>query len=278
MHEKYLTQQISSVASPEETVMKQLIRESICESRKRRYINIMRKAASIGVNFMCLNREEIDKFFFSLSASCYQDETKSTEWKMFKKICRILGCSDEMLKGYKITVREKTVDVLTEKEIEAIVNSSEDPKYKVLFGVLSESGCRIGELRSVTKKNLSFDDKGCVISVNGKTGPRRVRIVKNADDLKFYVHFVGESKKLFDVTNEAILKMLRKTAKRMGITKRVYPHLFRHTRATQLSKFLTDREMCLYFGWSKSSDMPGRYSHLSMRDVDEKILAISAKV
>jgi hypothetical protein len=40
------------------------------------------------------------------------------------------------------------------------------------------------------------------------------------------------------------------------------------TRATHLAKFLTEDQLRVYFGWSKGSEVPARYVHLSGRDVD----------
>lgn len=51
----------------------------------------------------------------------------------------------------------------------------------------------------------------------------------------------------------------------------VYPHLFRHTRATHLATELTESAMKKYFGWSRDSDMPSVYVHLSGRDIDNEI-------
>ncbi|MFO7872068.1 MAG: site-specific integrase [Candidatus Undinarchaeales archaeon] len=53
--------------------------------------------------------------------------------------------------------------------------------------------------------------------------------------------------------------------------KAVNPHIFRHSRATYDAKFLTDRQMCMKYGWSPGSKMPGKYSHLSGRDLDDVI-------
>jgi hypothetical protein len=49
--------------------------------------------------------------------------------------------------------------------------------------------------------------------------------------------------------------------------------MFRHTRATHDASHFTDSEMMLLFGW-KTADMVRVYAHLSMRDVEEKDLAL----
>jgi hypothetical protein len=57
--------------------------------------------------------------------------------------------------------------------------------------------------------------------VNGKTGSRRVRIVQTAYLLKKYVKNL-KNEKLFSLSNAAYIKILKKLAKKAGITKRIY--------------------------------------------------------
>jgi integrase/recombinase XerD len=68
--------------------------------------------------------------------------------------------------------------------------------------------------------------------------------------------------------------MLEEVAKKYGIKKKIYPHLFRHSRATHLAKYLTEQELKVFFGWSNSSKMASIYVHLSGKDIDNKILEI----
>ena len=43
--------------------------------------------------------------------------------------------------------------------------------------MLYDSGCRIGELLTLRVKDIEYDDYGIRLTVNGKTGVRRVRTV-----------------------------------------------------------------------------------------------------
>jgi ribosomal protein L40E len=56
--------------------------------------------------------------------------------------------------------------------------------------------------------------------------------------------------------------------RRARIKKKVFPHLFRHSRATYLANFLTEAQMKEVFGWVQASDMAAIYVHLSGRNVD----------
>jgi integrase/recombinase XerD len=55
--------------------------------------------------------------------------------------------------------------------------------------------------------------------------------------------------------------------------KRLY--LLRHSRATHLCKWLTEAQMCVFFGWQQGTKVVRRYIHLSGKDLDNTLLAIS---
>lgn len=66
--------------------------------------------------------------------------------------------------------------------------------------------------------------------------------------------------------------MLKDAAKAARLQKKIHAHLFRHSRATHLAKFLTEQELKIYFGWTGGSEMPAIYVHLSDEDVGNKVL------
>jgi len=89
----------------------------------------------------------------------------------------------------------------------------------------------------------------------------------------------NERKKDRPITMERFDVILKKAARKARISKRVHSHLLRHSRATFLARFFTEYQMRFYFGWSKTSEVPARYVHLSGRDTDDalfKLYGISA--
>jgi site-specific recombinase XerD len=183
-------------------------------------------------------------------------------------------------------------EILTQEEIERMINVCDNIRDKAIISVLYESGCRIGEFLSLKLKNVQFDEYGAVLIIpNGKTGSRRVRIVNSAQLLKAWLNvhplkhdsesyvwitnFNRKNKERWSVLSEqSINKILKDIAKRAGINKKVYPHLLRHSRATHLASFLTEAQMKEFFGWTQSSNMASIYVHLSGRDVDNALLKI----
>jgi len=151
-----------------------------------------------------------------------------------------------------------------------------------------ESGCRVGELLTMLIKNVAFEDNITRILVQGKTGMRRIPLIDSTPYLAEWIENhpfkdkpnaplwvgignIGRNKPL---DYAAFRKMLKVTAEKAGIKKKVNPHNFRHSRATLLSKNITEAQMNQYFGWVQGSDIPATYVHLSGRDVDDAILKL----
>ena len=68
--------------------------------------------------------------------------------------------------------------------------------------------------------------------------------------------------------------MLNSLANKAGIKKNVYPHAFRHGRLTDLAKRgFNEMELRIFAGWTKESNMPATYLHLSGADIEKKLLA-----
>ena len=69
-----------------------------------------------------------------------------------------------------------------------------------------------------------------------------------------------------------VYKFLRKGLKDAKIERRIYPHLFRQTRATILASRVTEAPLEAQMGWLHGSRMTQTYVYLSGRDQDVAIL------
>ena len=67
-------------------------------------------------------------------------------------------------------------------------------------------------------------------------------------------------------------RVIKAAAERARLHKRIHPHLFRHTRATELAKKVTEAPLEAQMGWVPGSGMAKVYVHLSGRDQDAAIL------
>ncbi len=189
------------------------------------------------------------------------------------------------LKTHGFERRKLPGDILTQDEVKKLADSCLNPRDRALIMVLYESGARAGELIGLNIKDLTFDEYGAVLILDGKTGMRRVRVIDSVPDLKTWLNNHPNSKnpgaalfpelrgKFNRLGNHATLAHILRTAKmRSGLLKRIHPHIFRHSRATHLAKDFTEQELKIIFGWSGTSRMPATYVHLSGADVDKKML------
>ncbi|OGH23462.1 MAG: hypothetical protein A2629_00245 [Candidatus Levybacteria bacterium RIFCSPHIGHO2_01_FULL_41_15] len=169
--------------------------------------------------------------------------------------CNDRGLPYDFLQGFKAFKKTKSdIIVLTINEIEAILEtkieygkfygkdcSFLDFRDKTLISFLAFTGCRFSEARDLKIKHLDLS-AGRAILVDTKTNENRSVFFaedlannlrelvgeRNSEDLVF-INSLGKR-----VYESDFAFQLKKRAIQAGITKRVYPHLFRHSFATQL--------------------------------------------
>lgn len=180
--------------------------------------------------------------------------------------------------------RKLPENMLTEEDIEKLLNACQSLRDKALVAFLYESGCRKGELLSVKLNNVVLDSMGAVVTLpEGKTGARRIRVVFSASYLRQYMEnhpnsdsnsylFCSTHAPYGRISDSGLKKQLKEIAVRAGITKNVFPHLLRHSRATHLAKHLSEQSLKTYLGWTPGSGMASVYVHLSGQDIDPEIL------
>jgi integrase len=185
--------------------------------------------------------------------------------------------------------RMQTSAILTEAETEQLIAVAQLPRDRAFISLLYELGARIGEVGNLTIKDFTKDEYGYIIDLSGKTGHRTPRIVisdpyitewlnqhplKNDPNAPAWIYTIkGETKKLnYNALRSLVIRLKTKA----GITKRVYPHLFRHSRVTHLlaKGLINEAQAKIYFGWTPDSKMLADYSHLVSQDANKAILAI----
>ena len=271
-----------------ERFLNNCIANGIGKLRVKKYQNLLSKLSEWLVKkFDKANKEDIEKVVKIINEKDYSDWTKRDYKVAIKKFYKWLNGGEEFPK----TVRwiklnssfKKTLpqDLLTEDEIKRMIQYSSSLRNKAFVMTLYETGCRIGEMLSLRVKNVQFEKQSTVLNVTGKTGDRRVLVIMATPYLRDWLNNHPESKNPDSplwimangeqLNNGSVRALLEKIKDKAGIKKRIYPHLFRHSRATHLANYLTEAQMKEYLGWTQSSDMPSVYVHLSGRDTDKAI-------
>jgi len=235
------------------------------------------------------------------------EQEKITEWSKvdrkvaIKRFYKWLKCNDESyppeVRWFRCRIKNDRCklpeELLTVEDITKMTDMAIHPRNKAFVAGLYESGSRISEFLTIQMKNVVFDNAGAILRVTGKTGDRRIRIVSSVpllsawlerhphrDNPEAYVwlrNLRRGSQDIYPMGYVSARKLIVNIAKDAGITKRVNPHSFRHSRATALANKLTEAQMKEHFGWVQGSDMAGVYVHLSGRDVDDAVLETYGK-
>jgi integrase len=178
--------------------------------------------------------------------------------------------------------------LLTSDEIKALVAAAQNERDRALIFVLFEAALRTGELLNMSVGSVDFKHEYCVITVNGKTGVKRIPLVvsykpllewlqkhprRNDPDAPLWAS-MGNNAKGDRMTYYYLRKMLKKLADNAGVKKNIWPYLFRHTMLTNLAKLFTEAKLELFAGWVQGSKMSKRYVHFSMRDLEDSILQL----
>lgn len=283
---------------------------NIQDLRQKKYRYTLGKISEIlNKDFSAADKKDIEELIQKIENSNYKDWTKHDYKVTIKKFYTWHHNKEnedidqwetpKIVKWIKIKVpktsKKLPSELITPKDIRFLAENSRDLREKALILTLYESGARIGELLNLKIKDINFDDYGLQLNLFGKTGYRKVRLVGSApsisqwielehpkkDDKNSYLFCNTYKTKTKDyrgkkLTYQSIVKIMKKLKERTGFKKDLNFHQFRHSRATELSEFLTDAQRCNYFGWVQGSQICRVYTHL--QDTDKAILELNGLV
>jgi len=296
-----LLRRVEASKIPEESKRKILdfyhecILRGYSKARTIKYIDTLERIArALGKPFSQADKRDVENLIAEIEQKGYTEWTKhdyKVILRMFYKWLRKCDYPEEVswIKINSSDNHKLPEELLSFEEVLQMVDAADHVRDKAFILTLYESGCRIGELLCLQIKHVQFDNFGAVLLVNGKTGQRRVRVIQSAPKLNQWIEnhplkedpnaplwiTIGTNSR-YKVWNYGTAKeVIKKIAQKAGIKKRVYPHLFRHSRATHLANHLTEAQMKQYFGWVQGSEMASVYVHLSGRDVDNALFKLN---
>ena len=179
---------------------------------------------------------------------------------------------------------QKVLDVLTRDEIQTMENSAKTERDKLIVRVLADCGLRLGEVLALRAEDLWEPRRAeFALKVRGKGSRdrlvplapalyRRLRrhlTARSADrrDPIFVVLRKGADGGYAPLTKSGLEQAVRNLAREAGIEKRVYPHIFRHSFATEwLRRGGNIISLQRILGHSDLTMIQGVYSHLDTSD------------
>ncbi len=253
-----------------------------------KYINKdLKKTTSEDINgflgqYVQANRNTTAKFCYSslLSYFRYVEGMSNKEYpQIFKNV-----------KAPKVDI--KNTKPLEYKDIKKMISVwGNDIRNKAIVHVLYESMLRKMEFLSLRVKDVDLTKSPAPVTIRISktargTNGRVVLLYNSIPILKEYLnvhplksHKDFEEMPLFvtrtgKTLNEGTLRLiLREAAERAGIKRKVYPHLFRHSRAYELARYyhFAPQELMKCGGWTRST-MLDVYYQPQEKDIENKLL------
>jgi len=135
----------------------------------------------------------------------------------------------------------RIVPYLTCNEVRLLVEEARKRRYgerdALLILVLFQTGLRISEALSLTPSKIESFEGRPVLRVMGKGKKERVVALPErlADKMRAYAYEKGIkiNERFFPINRQRAWQIIKEVAKKAKITKRVYPHLLRHSDAIE---------------------------------------------
>lgn len=143
--------------------------------------------------------------------------------------------------------QKKLPKVISIEEVKLIIENTTNIKHRCIVSLLYSAGLRRSELLNL--KTTDIDSKRMLIFVESAKGNKdRYTILSETvlEDLRRYFkewrpkHFLFEGLKGYQYSPTSVANIVRKSAIRANIHKRITPHMLRHSFATHLLENNTD--------------------------------------
>lgn len=231
-------------------------------------------------------KQDIENLVFEVDRKCRKPATANKYWKILKKFYQWLKEFPEReyppevkwIKMKKVpfaAVTEK--DLIPYDECIRITEFASHLRDKALFQCKLDAGCRIGEILTPRISEVEFNDNGAIIYTDGKTGRQPVILTWSAKILSVWINNhpfrqdpdaplwpLLDRDKPVQLSYAAAYQAFKKSVKKSGCKKRVWPHLFKHVSSSYDSEIgLPESYRKFKHHWTPDSKMPKVYEHLS---------------
>lgn len=230
-----------------------------------------------------VTKDDLVKYFSEFQG---KPEYQTLHKKKIKKYYNDIG-KPELVSWIKINKSAETIvsdDILTTEDINKMLEAADGQYWQALITFLFETGCRIGEARSLKFKDFKETNNGMIIdipSLKTKSQPRRMPLLLSAQYIRNYRLYSSKSEndKVFNLDLSHMTKTLKKIGLKAGITKPIHPHMFRHAQATIMVQQGTQEAIIRKkMGWSPTSGIIARYQHLNDNAVVEALTGIKTEI
>ncbi len=169
----------------------------------------------------------------------------------------------------------KLPKVLSKNEVKRIFNSCNNIKHRCILMLIYSAGLRRSELINLEISDI--DSERMVVNIKGAKG-KKDRISLLSENTLYLLRDYYKSYKpkvyLFEgqsgckYSPSSVANILKKSAKKAGVTKNTTPHMLRHSFATHLLEQGTDLRYIQELLGHNSSKTTEIYTHVSKKAID----------
>jgi len=235
-----------------------------------------------------LTKETLEKYFLELRTKGLKNNSLNTYYFVFRQLkdyCIDRGLPSKFLDGFTSFKKTKPdIIIFTLEEVEKIINTSLsygkfhgkdcsflDFRYGTMTMFLAYTGCRFSEASNLKIKRLDIS-AGRATFIDTKTNENRTVFIFEPLKSNLLKLIQGRSNDDFVFRNAMEKQVnaqdfstdLKRRARDAGITKRVFPHNFRHSYATHmLESGIPITEVATLLGHKDIQTTYGNYMHLA---------------
>jgi integrase/recombinase XerD len=227
-------------------------RQRLSQSTRRRYKSIVRAYNQfLSDNGLLANSESLVRYFDHLSKKRRPSTMNLHKSALLKCFKAQVGAGDllknlaiektfEQIAVYRTDKSVSRSDCLTETQIRAMIQSAPTKKTALIIQFLYKTGCRVSEMIQIRRSDCELANGEMRIRITGKGLKER----KVSIPLALYREIrseYGGSEWLFESSGGKPLNrhnvghQVRRAAEKIGVSD-FYPHLLRHSRATDMLK------------------------------------------
>ncbi|MFP3214361.1 MAG: tyrosine-type recombinase/integrase [Nitrososphaeria archaeon] len=284
--------------------VKVLEAQGLSKRRVLKYVSHLKLVSKhLKVPFAKATRKDIEEFMAWVNSQTYSPQTVQGVIVVLRRFYQWLRAKPEEYEEWRrdhtyppevswlketIKLNEmETRTTLTEEEVKALIQASNDPMLRAFISLEDEIGARPSEILNLRIGDIVKDGDDVIVNIRqGKTGYRSIPIIKSVPVLFQWLELhplkndpnaslwinKSNNNRFGKWSYRACDKALKALAKKAGIKKDVSIYTFRHTSATRDAKLgFTEAQLCLKYGWKIGSRVPSVYLHLSAKDLRDVV-------
>jgi integrase/recombinase XerD len=210
--------------------------------------HLLRFARFTQKDILLVDAMDVRRYLAAFSKDGKKNTTIATETSYLKSFYKWLEDEDYIVKSPMRKIKNIKIEkfirkALTPTELEMLRDACEDTREKAMVEFFYSTGCRLDEAQKLSKSDIDWGTGKIIVLGKGK---KERPVFLNAKAKVFLWKYLNtrkdETDALFVSERQPHGRLGRKTfqntfdelGKRAGITKDVYPHLLRHTTATNM--------------------------------------------